>query len=451
MRTVVFLVAVTVALAITVVGDTLSAELGNCAAEAKAATAQCQAQVAKAKGLADKACKGRNYEEVMKKVARLKRLAEKQEAALKRGEKALAAARAQAAKLAKLSGKERAKLLAELAKQKGGKKTLSDAEKKAAQEDASMKHLRGQADAAMQKAVEIAKTTGEKGKVRAAKDKAHALYRKMVDEKIRVAGVHHKVVTAKKELAKISAEVEKEIAAAKKVAQKEAGALKTVALDREKVADSKLKETQNKAGSASLAANSAERKEKGLLRKSGKAQQDIVNGRATVNNAQQVENQAKKAEGVVKGTKVQVGPLKMKELKEKAKAIAAGRTPAPSQQSVDRPPPQAAKQATVKHETSGGAAHVHVYVHSHGASPDAHKAYADKVKKLEKERLAAKAVYHSAEAKLARLKQSGASAEQISEAQNNVNVAAANVKKLVAAQHAAVMTAVNAVKGGGGL
>merc|ERR1712216_983606 len=97
---------------------------------------------------------------------------------------------------------------------------------------------------------------------------------------------------------------------------------------RQKIADNylSLKGAQNTAGGASLAATSSERKEKGLLGKAGQAQKSIVAGRTTVKNAQNVVNQAKKAEGVVKGTKVKVGPLKMKELKQKAEAIAAGKT-----------------------------------------------------------------------------------------------------------------------------
>merc|ERR1711881_763643 len=162
-------------------------------------------------------------------------------AALKKGEAALKKFRAHAAKLAKMSAAERKKLLAELAKQKTGKKNLSAAEKKAAAEDAKMKNLRQQADAALNAAVNVAKKTGDKGKVKAAKDKAHALYRKMVDEKIRVASVHHEVFSARAALGKIAKMVEKEIGAAKKVATKEAGALKQVAGERFKVAEHKLK------------------------------------------------------------------------------------------------------------------------------------------------------------------------------------------------------------------
>merc|ERR1711988_756834 len=440
--------------------DTLHAvEEGNCPAEAKAATAQCQAQVSKTKALADKVCKGRNYKDVMKKVARLKRLAERQEAALKRGEAALAKVRANAARLAKLSGKERAKLLAELAKQKTGKKKLSTAEKKAAEEDRRMKHMRAQADAALLKAVDVAKKTGDKGKIKVAKDKAHGLYRKMVDEKIRIATVHHEVIAARKELAKISALVEKEIGAAKKVAQKEASALKTVAQERANVAGHKLKEAQNKAGAASVAEASAVSKEKALLGKINGVNGEIAAGRGTVKNAKNVEDQAKKAEGVVKGTKVSVGPLSMPKLKEEAKRIASGQSPMPNAHTVPHSAhkhinalhnglhPGKPHSATIQHETSGGAAHVHVYVHSHGVKQDVHNQYAEKVKKIEKERLQAKAIYHSSEAKLAKLKSAGASPGEIAKAQSDVNTAAANMKKFVAAQHSAVMQAVNAVKG----
>merc|ERR1711934_1315537 len=102
--------------------DTLDEGVEGCPQEAKAATTGCQANVVKMKAKADKVCKGRNYEDVMKKVRRLQKMAEAQEAALKKGESALKRFRAHAARLAKMSAAERKKLLAELGKQKAGKK-----------------------------------------------------------------------------------------------------------------------------------------------------------------------------------------------------------------------------------------------------------------------------------------------------------------------------------------
>jgi len=436
--------------------DTLDEGVEGCPQEAKAATTGCQANVVKMKAKADKVCKGRNYEDVMKKVRRLQKMAEAQEAALKKGEAALKKFRAHAAKLAKMSAAERKKLLAELAKQKTGKKNLSAAEKKAAAEDAKMKNLRQQADAALNAAVNVAKKTGDKAKVKAAKDKAHALYRKMVDEKIRVASVHHDVFSARAALGKISKMVEKEIAAAKKVATKEAGALKQVAGERYKVAEHKLKENEDKASAASVAERSAERKQKGLVGKVGGINADIANGRATVKNAQNVKNAAKAAKEKVQKQKVMVGPLTMPKMTAAAKAIARGEHPMPSATHPTHPPPphpthhlhNAKKSVTIKHDQSGGASHVHVYVHTHGAKQNIHNQYASKVKRLEGERLKAKGIYHEAEAKLARVKASGGNTAA---AQNDVNTAAANLKKLVAAQHAAVNAAVNQVNHSGRL
>jgi len=442
--------------------DTIDEGVEGCPQEAKAATAECQKNVVAMKAKADKVCKGRNYEDVMKKVRRLQKMAEAQEAALKKGESALKRFRAHAARLAKMSAAERKKLLAELGKQKAGKKKLSAAEKKAAAEDAKMKHLRGQADAALNEAVNVAKKTGDKAKVKAAKDKAHALYRKMVDEKIRVASVHHEVFSARAALGKIAKMVEKEIGAAKKVATKEAGALKKVAGERYKVAEHKLKGAEDKSSAASVAERSAERKQKGLVGKVGGIDSDIANGRATVKNAQNVKNAAAAAKEKVQKTKVKVGPLTMPAMTTLAKAIARGEKPMPSAthpMHTPKPHPthhlkphpmhnNAPKTATIKHSQSGGASHVHVYVHSHGVDQNTHNQYAAKVKHIEGERLKAKAIYHEAEAKLARLKKSGG---DTTAAQNDVNTAAANLKKLVAAQHAAVTAAVNNVKGSGRL
>merc|ERR1711981_1127314 len=421
--------------------DTLDEGVEGCPQEAKAATTGCQANVVKMKAKADKVCKGRNYEDVMKKVRRLQKMAEAQEAALKKGEAALKKFRAHAA---------------ELAKQKTGKKNLSAAEKKAAAEDAKTKNLRQQADAALNAAVNVAKKTGDKGKVKVAKDKAHALYRKMVDEKIRVASVHHDVFSARAALGKISKMVEKEIAAAKKVATKEAGALKQVAGERYKVAEHKLKENEDKARAASVAERSAERKQKGLVGKVGGINADIANGRSTVKNAQNAKNAAKAAKEKVQKQKVMVGPLTMPKMTAAAKAIARGEHPMPSATHPTHPPPphpthhlhNAKKSVTIKHDQSGGASHVHVYVHTHGAKQNIHNQYASKVKRLEGERLKAKGIYHEAEAKLARVKASGGNTAA---AQNDVNTAAANLKKLVAAQHAAVNAAVNQVNHSGRL
>jgi len=118
-----------------------------------------------------------------------------------------------------------------------------------------------------------------------------------------------------------------------------------------------------------------------------------------------VESGAKKAESKVKGEKIKNKPLTMKAIREEAHKIAAGHMDMPSA----HPTPKHSsshtthkKKVTVSHSKGPhGNNHVHVHVHkskdkkvqvhSHGVSASVHQQYADKVKRLEKERLAAKA------------------------------------------------------------
>merc|ERR1712100_637080 len=118
--------------------------------------------------------------------------------------------RAEAARLAKMSAAERGKLKAALLKQKGGQKGLSTAQKAAAADVQKWKELKSKAQAATSKAVTVARDTGDKVKIASAKSKAHKLYTGMVDEKVRVAAAHHKVITARAALAKLSKKVAKD-------------------------------------------------------------------------------------------------------------------------------------------------------------------------------------------------------------------------------------------------
>merc|ERR1711998_684886 len=220
-------IAVAMLCALAVVSAEQAFDGTDCKAEAAKATSVCTNNVAKMKATATKTCNGRDYDKIMARVNRLKALAKRQEDALKRGADALAKVRANAARIAKLSGKERAKLLKELGIQK---------KDKAAKAKKNMDTLRAQADAALAKAVHIQRTTGNKGEVTSYKAKAHSLYHKMVDEKLRIAAIHHAVVTARLELAKISKIVEKEIGIAKETAKREGAALRDVAISRENVA-----------------------------------------------------------------------------------------------------------------------------------------------------------------------------------------------------------------------
>merc|ERR1712216_150615 len=106
-------------------------------------------------------------------------------------------------------------------KQKKGQKGLDAAQKAAAKDVQKWKELRQKADAATSNAVTVARDSGDKAKISSAKTKAHGLYTKMVDEKVRVAAAHHKVI-----------------------AGKEATALKKVAGDRHTIAVAAEKEAQ---------------------------------------------------------------------------------------------------------------------------------------------------------------------------------------------------------------
>jgi hypothetical protein len=401
----------------------VSLELGEegaaCAEQVQSATAQCQSKMATAKKAADKVCNGRDYEAVMAKVAKLRKLAEQQEAAIRRSGAALTKARDKAASFAKQSSVERGKLLAELKKQKGAKGKLDKINAKAAAEDKDLDSMRRNADAAMKKAVDLARTSGSDSRVSAAKDKAHSLYRKMVDVKVQVATLHHEVSGAQKELDAISQVVAKEIQHAKKTAQTEANSLKEVAKDRTTVAAKKLQEAQYKLEEATTKEDDAVGKKNQMKAKANAAKADIATGEQTVKNAKTLQAQAAKSEKAAAKTKVDVGPLELSKLREEARKMAKAGTTPPAIDQSNMP-----------------------------AKNSVHNTFATQVKQLEKQRLQAKAAYHSAESKLATLTSSGASQEAVSRAQQDVNTAAANLKKLAAKQHGTVMKAVNAVKQG---
>merc|ERR1712110_1078966 len=134
----------------------------------------------------------------------------------------------------------------------------------------------------MEKAVQVAQTSGDQSAVSAARDKAHRLYREMVDEKIKVAGLHHQVTVRNNELTKISQEVEKGIGVAKKKADDEAGALKTLAKDRADVAQVKLQQAETKLQAASTKEGSTLQTKQALQGKVNAAKADIKQGDKTV-------------------------------------------------------------------------------------------------------------------------------------------------------------------------
>jgi len=445
---------------VSAVADESFAAEQDCPAEAHAATAGCRAKVTTARALAKKACGGKDPDAVIAKLKRLKDLAKRQEDALKRGEEALAKMRAEAARLAKMSAAERGKLKAALLKQKGGQKGLSAAQKAAAADVQKWKELKSKAQAATSKAVTVARDTGDKVKIASAKSKAHKLYTRMVDEKVRVAAAHHKVITARAALAKLSKEVEKEIGVAKKTAGDEAVALKKVAKDRHTIAVAALKEAQAQYDAMKTKTNSASNIENGFKSNLKGAKGDLSSSKDTLKHAKHVEASAKKAESKIGAAKIKNKPLTMKAIREEAHKIAAGQKDMPSAHQAPKKShtkTSSKKKVTLSRKQSpNGNAHVNVHVsktkdkkvqvHSHGVSKHVHQKYADKVKALEKERLAAKAKYKAEESKLKTLKKDPhANKAEIASTQAAMRTAQSNVQKLAQAQQSAVENAVNLV------
>jgi len=393
-------------------------EAPACDAPVQAATAKCRAAVAKSKFAADAVCKklGKNYEEVKKQIAALKEKAEKQHKALREKEKRLASVQSKARGFAQSSAKGRKSLLTALARQKTAKEKADQAQKKAASLDKDLVKMRREADSAMEKAVQVAQTDGDQSAVSAAKDKAHRLYREMVDEKIKVATLHHQVAVKNNELTKVSQEVEKGITVAKKKADNEAGALKILAADRAGVARAKLEEAETKLQAATAKEGGTLQQTQVLQGKVNSAKADVKQGDVTVKSARAVEDDAKKKERKVADTKVDVGPLSMSELKEKAKKLAKTGGPIPGHQ---------------------------------GPGTKGPSQQANEIKNMEEMRQSAKAAWHAAQAKLASAKSTGASQVRIKELQSAVDMAAANVKRITAQQHGAVKTAIAAAKTSG--
>jgi len=413
------------------------AAYGACAGEVSSATAKCQARLSKVKAAAHTQCGGKKYSHVKSKIDHLKQLATQQEEALKKAEATLKTSQQMAKKLAGASKGARAKLLAELNKQKASKKIVTDLQKKAANERKDFSQLRRDANAAEQKAVDVASTTSDLAKVGAAKDAAHKAYSKMVDEKVNVAAMNHKVTEANKALTKVSQLVEKEIVAAKKVANKEAMELKKVAKNRADVANAKLQEAQYKSNAAATAMQHLAATQKLMKSKVDTAKSDAADGKKIVVESKKVEDAATKAKEKAQKAKIKAGPLALAKLREEAKKLgAAGKSaPAPTK-----------PQVKIKHSTSGGAHHVNVFVHSQGVKQSVHNQYASEVKRIEVQRQQANSNLQAEQAKLAALKSSNGAPAAIAAAQQAVNTASANLKRVTAQQKQAVQSALSAVQ-----
>jgi len=271
--------------------------------------------------------------------------------------------------------------------------------------------LRKQADAAMKKAVDLAGATGDEVQVAAAKDKAHGLYRKMVDEKIRVASVRRMVVDAQKKLASVSAEVEKLIEKAKATATAEADALKRVAQQHEAALSHAMKKSKLDESQAVDKSTVATKAVEGLKTKLSQFDAELKHQRTSLKNANRVDTQAKSAEQKVAQTNVDVAPFDFEKVKAEAKKIVTSGAQVPGAKSI-------------------------------------HDSYAKEVQEIETKRLAAKKSFQDAEKRLQELKSSKAAPKKVEDAQMAVNDASDKLKKLGKAQHSAVMRAVSAVEKG---
>jgi len=386
----------------------------QCDKQVKDVTTVCMANVEKAKAAMNTPCKAGSAAHL----AKLKSLIQKQQQSLSASDSALVKARRKAGDIATKSAQVRTQLLAGLAKQKAGKQNVVDAKKRAAAEDQGLVTLHKQADAAMQDAVKLAGATGDEGQVSAAKQKAHSLYRKMVDEKIRIASVHRQVVEAQTSLAKVSSEVEKMIHDAKGTANAEAEALRKVARARTQMSKYNLQKSKYAAAEASEIHSADASRLKATSDSLKSADIDISKSKKVVTNANKVESQARKAEAVVSQTRVNVGPLDLGMLRDEAKKIVA----------------------------SGGWKEDR---HGHKQHPKSvHNEFANQVSVIEKKRLAAKEEYKRAASKLRSLQSSRASALKIESAKDEVDIASLRLTKAVNEQKVTVMKVVNAVEDG---
>jgi len=292
--------------------------------------------------------------------------------------------------MADASKKERSKLVTDLKVQKDAKGKVLAAEKKVNDAKAKLASSKDADIEAMKQAVATAKSSDDKAAVSKAKDKAHAEYRKVLDQKINVATTERKVPAAKKVLTKKTEKVEVAIHETKKVAEKEALKLKEVADERLKVATGKLMEAQDKLKAAQTKSGGLGSEKNKMAGKANGAAADAKAGEGTLTAAQKSERAAKKAERDAKGIKLNVGPLVKKKLRAEAKKYAlAGSVP---QAPGGSPPPPPAP--AVDHE---------------------------------KHRQKAKAEYHQAKATLASQKANKASQPAIDHATKEVAKAKANV------------------------
>ena len=283
------------------------------------------ADVAKAKHLVKEPCEERpqNNEGLRRKLKHLQQLILTQDKALKRGINALNRARGKAGDIAKRSATMKSRLEQGLAMQKRRTKRLAEAKQRASNVDETLLKLRKEADAAMQNAVKVAGETGDSAEVSAAKDRAHSLYRNMVDEKIRVASIHREVIEAQKQLAESSKEVERQISDAKKTATGEASALKEVSAARRDLSRAKLLKYKYEADQLAAKYTDTRTKEQGAAQRLHNVTSEVVEGSEAVEDAKIGERIASRASQAVGGIRVDQSKLDVGALEDDARKAAA--------------------------------------------------------------------------------------------------------------------------------
>ena len=246
-----------------------------------------------------------------------------QDHALQQGEEAVQKARRKAGEIASQSASVRTQLLKGLATQKQRTQELAITKQKAAAADKGLADMRREADDAMKHAVKVAGATGDQSKVAAAKETAHSLYRKMVDQKIKIASAHRQVLEAKKNMAAISAQVEKQLSKAKKTANSEAAALRQVSNVRKQVARAQFLRTKYEAAQFAAKYKAIKAKEDASRQKLTKLAADVAIGTEAVTNARLSQEQAQRAADAVSHIRVGSSALDVEKLKQAAKDAAA--------------------------------------------------------------------------------------------------------------------------------
>merc|ERR1712166_1279727 len=294
----------------------------DCTAEVLKATSSCQASNSQKSSMAQDVCGTTTYTTTMTKVTHMKELATQQGELISHSVTVLANAKSQAAVIAKAAGVERTVLLSKLADQKTSKDGVAKLKDDETRSGSDMETLKDQADRATEEAVEIARTTDDPATVEAAKKKACDLRSKYLDLELHLATLHRSVHTAKHALAKVSGIVEKEIVRAKATGEKEATALKTIAKDKQDLAENQKQQAEVEVEANAKASRAAQAAEHTLKIRADKASKDIAAAKANVEQVKRLAAKAKSDEQDQKTKKPSVDKIDMKKLEGEAKVEA---------------------------------------------------------------------------------------------------------------------------------